>query len=134
MFKVSERQAFELTKRCEAIKNISDPVIFTRIETLVQQSIIAQQLSDDEVNQLYKLLNSVVDFNNHKVKTKRELQNEWDSEIQQRHLEENEHQVKDIRNHLFLCNRINQQTVETMRRYVQLITSSEVKSLFPQKY
>ena len=52
MVHITEQQASELLSRCETLREITSPAVFTRIDVLVRQAAANNGLSDDEVKEL----------------------------------------------------------------------------------
>ena len=132
MFMVTEQHALELRKRCEAIKEISDPAIFAQIEALVQQAVTVGQLSDSNINKLYELLYFVVIANYSDLNDESEIQFKQESKTQEKQIDY-EQRIRDIRNHLLLCNRANIRTLDALRNCLKLIANPKKRLSFSQE-
>ena len=135
MYHISEQQALELSRRCNAIKNVSDPVVFSQIEALVQQAVSTKQITNDEVNQLYELLNCAVVINySEQEEDKDVVQNEWDKPFNSDMNQDNEEaKLRDRRNHLLLCSKANLRTIETIQDCIKLITVTGMRNVLTQE-
>ena len=114
---------------------MSDPVVFSQIEALVQQAVSTKQITNDEVNQLYELLNCAVVINySEQEEDKDVVQNEWDKPFNSDMNQDNEEaKLRDRRNHLFLCSKANLRTIETMQDCIKLITVTGMRNVLTQE-
>lgn len=129
MFCVSDQQASELLRRCKAIRDAVDPIVFSQIEALVQQAAIFGKLTDTEVNQLYDLLNHAIAPDSSDQEPNRDAEREYKKPATKVKDESGESdEQRDRCNHMLLCNSVNLRTVETMRRSIKSITSPDKRN------
>ena len=117
MFILSEQQAFELQRRCEALREESDPLIYAEIESIVQSAVSAKQLPDKDINRLYELLSGTIMRDDKKEDAESEGLNDWDDIPEQKaHNELSEKREKDKIHHLLLHHKASLRTVDAFRR------------------
>ena len=137
VFPVSEQQAFELEKKCKDIKEDIDLDIYKRIKAIVNRAQVNHMISDDEVNQLYELLNRAVRMKRDESCAE-EKQNVWEGEIPKKN-EVNEKDISDIQKknvnyHMLLCNRANLRTIESLRRCIKHIETPKKRSFLSKEH
>jgi DNA-binding transcriptional MerR regulator len=123
MVHITEQQVSEFLSRCETLREITSPAVFTRIDALVRQIAANNGLSNDEVKELYALLRQSTEIGTIKSE---EVAPDWDDAPRKEHVETEHRKERNLQNHLLLCNWSNLRTIEAMRKYIKSITTPAI--------